>query len=121
MPVTTTIVRDSGIDLVFEGELLGEARSSGLERWETWRIYRIYPATATSRLRWVVDHVGESTVEGEVDLHRPTLCVTPVDVRHALRPNKRDGEWFMSDHAYEALERAIARDHDLSEAVIERV
>lgn len=108
--------RTGDIDLVFRGVLLAEQSTyeDGLARWAELRIWR------TDSGKYVMQRLGRTTVEGEVDKNTTRIVVDPNRLAEALR-SKQAGVEFMSNVALDALDEAAANDPLIDRASVERI
>lgn len=111
--------RSGDVDLVFEGELLGEGTSAGkpgAQRWSEQRIYR------TDSGKYVTEKVGRSEAPGEYDKFEVTVLERPEDVVPALRIKPRGADRaFLPNYALEALDHARQADPALERHAEERI
>lgn len=116
---THHVERTGQVDLVFEGELLSEVstQSGRKTRWTVLRIYK----TATGK--WVVEHIGESSRQGEKVRRRVTVTEDPLEVRKAVGIERKDGdgEPVITFAALDALDEAVEKDPTLAPAAEERI
>lgn len=110
------LARPGQVYLSFEGELLATVDSKDADdqpRWTEIRIYR------TDSGRWVTEIIGRSTIRGEKDRSKVTVCETPAEVRVSLR--REDQITYLTNLALEALEVAAERDPRLLDAINEHI
>jgi hypothetical protein len=127
-PTTFRLMRDKAIDLEFTGWLLADessrldrpAPSSGVtwtegegrDRWMEVRIYR------TDSKKYVVELIGQSTLDGEVPRRTVRICNTPDKVPAALRVGSFKN---LTNVAVDALNEAADKDPDLRAGLVERI
>ena len=101
------IERTSDLPLEFDGELLADVTSRDprlvQERWTEHRIYR------TSTDVYVVETVGRSTKQGEIDRRTAVVCDRAKDIPAALKAPRT----YLTFLAREALDVANMNDPDV--------
>jgi hypothetical protein len=107
--------RENDVDIAFTGTLLADvsSRIDSAERWTEIRIYR------TDSNKYVVEQVGKSIVEDEVDRRKVHIVRTPDCIRKVLR--RKDEVEYLTKTAQRALRIAGYNDIAIAQTLVERI
>jgi hypothetical protein len=116
---TFRLQRHGKLALVFEGELIATASSDDGEK-QRWQVFNLYRTTSRSK-RYVLERLGESSLEGEVVMRNVTELPNAHQVRKALERKRDSGERYLTIVAIDLLDEAAQRDDSFLEEAAERL
>lgn len=104
--------RDDKPTIEFDGWVIGyvSTHMPGKDRWTELRIWAVEPQNTD--VLWVLEVIGRSDVQGEVDRHDAVCCVTPADLVKSLSPQGK-----LTSPGRTVLEAAAEEDDELAAAL----